>query len=374
MTYLSSSQQDQRRFWMATKYSLHKYMFVEVVQASQLAEPIPVRAALVRVASMGFFFNMTVLSAQACWGATCWNDQRVRDAVLAWQAHFAFELVEPITVCMNMPGAHAALIVRQAWASYSFPICTGRSASATGMALARNLLRVTDADSEALGEDFGPETLQAIADFIRRVAGHLPAEQQQAIEHVALLQGMADRMFSASHMKGTLAYDMLFLLRCLLMAGYIKDSNHLAAALSAALPVVLPDPVMAKFFQSVLEEHHTIPSGSTLYRHRLTIHIGFCRWLADQTHTMLLQGVCRWATIDSSPQGVWDWVLTGASTLQTSDLVVCFRDANSLIRLGIADTEESRVEQSRLVARIGPKLLIVQGPEHEAAAISRVCP
>ena len=75
-----------------------------------------------------------------------------------------------------------------------------------------------------------------------------------------------------------------------------------------------------------------VPSKSILQRHRLTVHLGFCAWVAELTDAMLNDsaGVVRWATMDASPQGGVDWIMSGATIMKVSDLVSAFRQANAL--------------------------------------------
>jgi hypothetical protein len=117
--------------------------------------------------------------------------------------------------------------------------------------------------------------------------------QQQAVESVAHLQSMTDNMVIASHMKGSLSFDMLFLLRCLILSGFLNDAHQLKEAVLHSLPLAVADASMCAYFQSMANETHAVPSGTTLYRHRLTVHIALCRWLAKRTGDMLANGVCR---------------------------------------------------------------------------------
>ena len=107
-----------------------------------------------------------------------------------------------------------------------------------------------------------------------------------------------------------------------------------------------------------------VPGRSTMYRHRLTFHQGFCRWLGKCARVMLSSsgGVTRWGTLDSSPQGSFDWLLTGASTMCSCDLSACYRDANRLIALGQGPISDEACDEQKIIhLRLSPLLQIVQG-------------
>ena len=125
-------------------------------------------------------------------------------------------------------------------------------------------------------------------------------------------------------------------------------------------------PELLESLEADLCKPRRIPSRTSLYRHRLTVHIGLCRWLAASCLPILLdeEGFCRWGTLDASPQGAWDWVLSGATLVAGSQLRRCFEDANQLIALGRSDTaaEEDNISQQHVLARqLAESLCVVQG-------------
>ena len=67
-------------------------------------------------------------------------------------------------------------------------------------------------------------------------------------------------------------------------------------------------------------------------------------------------GVTRWSTVDSSPQGGWDFVLHGSTVLCNSDLVVCATLANRL-HDALLDPEEMR----RTMQELNTKLKMFAG-------------
>ena len=151
-------------------------------------------------------------------------------------------------------------------------------------------------------------------------------------------------------------------MRALLMAGYLKDCRELKEALRAALPLIVQDADVCKPMQGLLGEQHTVPSSATLYRRRLSFQAGFCRWPSDRNAEMMHgRGCCRWGTMDSSPQGAFDWLLSGSACVRNDDLPAALVEANRLIELRQEDSEDARDQQQRLVASLGPKLMLLPG-------------
>ena len=151
---------------------------------------------------------------------------------------------------------------------------------------------------------------------------------------------------------------MEFLLTCLMAAGYLRDSCELVEAVRTAIFIAAPE----KHLQSYLLQHlntqvRAVPSKSTLQRHRLTVHLGFCAWVAELTEAMLNDsaGVVRWATMDASPQGGVDWIMSGATIMKVSDLVSAFRQANALCY------EVDKAATAIIVEELASKLQIHQG-------------
>ena len=84
----------------------------------------------------------------------------------------------------------------------------------------------------------------------------------------------------------------------------------------------------------MMSSKHALPSPSTLYRHRLTLHMAFCRLAQEQMRSMLSDGlVVRWGTMDSSPQRAHNWLMVGFATMCVSDLGPSLQLAHRLYEL-----------------------------------------
>ena len=128
------------------------------------------------------------------------------------------------------------------------------------------------------------------------------------------------------------------------------------SALRHAIYIVVDEPRLRAHLLSVLEEKH-IPRISALYRHRLTLHLGYCSMI-QETHEAMLKssgGCVRWSTLDSSPQGGVDYLMWGCSTMKQSDLIPAMVLAEQLAS-SMGDEEEER----RVVKLLDPLITLVK--------------
>ena len=79
-----------------------------------------------------------------------------------------------------------------------------------------------------------------------------------------------------------------------------------------ALGVAIRDKALKQHMLAEIDRPRAVPSASTLSKHRPTVH-------------MLDGGVVLHGTIDSSPQGPYDFVMHGARQLTLDAVVQCFR-------------------------------------------------
>lgn len=176
--------------------------------------------------------------------------------------------------------------------------------------------------------------LQDIADLLRRAAGSMnEVDRAQATLHVQMLQRTVDAMTLDSHLQSRRAFDMEFLVKCIVTGGFLRNASELRESLEHSLAIVVRDRRLRVFLQEQMQTLRT-PSSTSMYRHRLTLHQGYCRFLGHLHKACLSSGggVARWGTLDSSPQGAWDWLLSGATIMKASQLADAFGDANELIR------------------------------------------
>ena len=133
-----------------------------------------------------------------------------------------------------------------------------------------------------------------------------------------------------------MAFDMIHLIQCMVLVSYGKDVQDLRHMCLSALRAVCRDDGLRSYYEDLLMQSRALPSSSTIYRHRATLHMGWCRMLSKEADCWLMEpeGVTRWGTLDSSGQGDRELVYTGYVTVLNKDLPALFLNAVDLIRLG----------------------------------------
>lgn len=124
------------------------------------------------------------------------------------------------------------------------------------------------------------------------------------------------------------------MIKCLCLCGLLKSSTTLKNAIRLSLKSWVHDEALAEYLdQELVATAHAVPSRTVLYRHRLMLSIGFCRFLQDKNAELLAMdgGVVRWSTCDGSPVAGWDWLLYGHVTLPVVVLLETFKDASAYV-------------------------------------------
>ena len=128
-------------------------------------------------------------------------------------------------------------------------------------------------------------------------------------------------------------YHLRVVIEALLMAGNLRASGTFRETIVCALRLALP-PATAQFFvDEVVSKATSVPSPTTLYRHRLTLTTGFYSWLAEENERKLQEGSIRYLGIDKSPQGNEDWLMTLETTISKNNLRELFRQAQDLYEM-----------------------------------------
>ena len=389
LSCLSSAQRCVREYWSLTKYAENPLIILDVLAAVKFARPVTVRSAHVVCAPTSLFFECTPFSAEELLKQSVVSGDLVMNILFDWRSKFCgigdsqpmqtseelLSALKKLRTCFCMPAPHALLIAGGVWSSYSFPVAQGRSAGGMGLRLAADLYRPVAGQlvqgvqgqnkiAEGLDSLLQPDTLQAIADFIRKAAQEVPHLACEAATHVALLQNTVDSLVQDAQATSRRAFSLETLVHSLIISGYLHNSADMRDLLRSALRVCIRVPELLEHFDSLHCKPRRVPGASTLYRHRLTVHIAFCRWVSNVNNPIVLDesGFCRWGTLDSSPQGSWDWLLAGATLARMAVVESCYEDANQLIVLGKQqDSKFTADEQTAVAHRLARHLSIVQG-------------
>lgn len=185
-----------------------------------------------------------------------------------------------------------------------------------------------------------------------KLRANMPEAPDEAVlDTLRWLECRRDAIVKADGLHTQLVFDMSLLIECLLFGACLRDMASMRKGLEHAIRIVARDTAIRDHLLGMLDLR-VAPSPTTIRRHRLTLHVGFNLAIRDRVADDLVnRGVFRWGTLDSSPQGGWDWLMHGARSMSGSALVVAFRAANRLCdpSLGIAEARTIINELSGLL-------------------------
>ena len=361
---------------------------VEVVAATALQQSRRVNIAGLSKANKATFINLTRLSVDTLLDQETVCHRVMRDVVHDWERSYngcrAIADSEEMRFAVRLPSPHCLLLSSNVWKSYALPLVRGRIAGGMGAShpLARRLMQPLlsvaagaevdvnqdDADVFALN----PVYIQSLADSIRELAASSALEGLQRSEikyHLEILQRSRDLMVVATHSSRTKTFDIDSLINCLMLSGFLRSSASMRLAIKYAIKSISLEPSTQARCLDLLSEKHSVPSRTTIYRHRLTLHAGYCLLQQELLKDMMDDpaGITRLGTVDSSPDGEYDWVMCGFTTIRNADLAQCLEHAHRLVRLAelagdeeIADDVEA--ETADIMEYLAPRLAIVQAP------------
>jgi hypothetical protein len=165
-----------REFWRSTKFAECPLLFVEVKCLVRLADPREVHFDMLRDFS-AMVAQVTEFSAQNVWDDVASVQRPVREAFRSRCRTSGFPLLDsPVSLCLNIPVAHALMLAGGSWSSYAIPVAHGRVASGLGTGSLKILYRGLNLDDhvDALGPpaQLGPDAYEDTT-VIRNVAtGH----------------------------------------------------------------------------------------------------------------------------------------------------------------------------------------------------------
>jgi hypothetical protein len=275
-----------------------------------------------------------------------------------------------IDTLLYAPTAHALLLSCKAWTRWAFPLVEGRVARAFRMNLANAVIGkfgASDIDKGRLGgaiqddeddERHSSSQLQGAADAMREcleLPGVSTTLQDTLYHHIVQLQRLSHNAFRDEHMTNTKLFDVEVLIHSVVASGLIRDISNFREVLVHAIYVITKNKALQKHLIKILDKPNTVPSPTTLLRHRLTLHMGYCRLLADISEAILSSkgGAASWSTLDLSPHRGVEYVLHGMSMMKQSDLVAAFDLANALFE----HNQDERETQDKL----SEKLRLEQG-------------
>ncbi len=376
LTFLSQEQVTMQDFWRKLGVTQQAMFFMEVVDAKRLEVPQPVVQHLGGSKPKSLFFLMSAVSRQRVFAARCFGGGSVVDALRGWSAAFnhnrplpggAVDSDADLRLCVAMFGPTAILCALRRWTSFCFPWSRGRKSAGLGLNFIRHLTRGLEPrhgqDSEDAADAFSADSVQSLADLLRVLSQHCPEHERDIAFQVAWLQRLRDSMVQQAHLRGQSAYTMIHLVNCMMLACKGKDMHRVRDIMKAAVNAAVREDAVRRHYLAMLDEPRQVPSPTTMYRHRLTLHLGYCRLLAALTRECMGRpgGICRWGTVDSSEQGNFDLLYHGVTTMAVVDLVPRFRDALELLRQGPGHPAQDCGHLRAITARLAGALVIRAG-------------
>ena len=368
LSYLDRPQRAVHDYWQATRHSGCPVLFLEFVECVSLAQPVLVSGLASMHPTSHLFMKITPFSSnRALQELVHEQAATTRDVIGHWanihnQGRSLFDDDGGLCLSMCMPAPHLALVVSKRWRMWGFPLVNGRAGNGFGYKLVPVLAGIRApiaAEHVALDHadphrQFSPGQFLDLADALRLVLANfgcnMPQHQHADLcQHIQWLMQMRNCLVMEELRRSSRMFDLRLLISCVVTAGYLKHMGSLKDALVAAVVVIVSDPAAAQYFKELLTTSGAVPSPRTLFRARLSVHIGVCKW-QQNVHEDMLQGdgVFRWATVDSSPQGGWEWVLHAATTMRISDAVAALRTATMLATSDDVDTPECAAALKRL--------------------------
>ena len=274
-----------------------------------------------------------------------------------------------ILIALFMPIPHVFHICSHDWTAWAFPLPADRHAfRALGLHLRNPLLRDVDiasaqnraaelsddvvaTDSVDLITSAGINMLQ---NTLRRVFASDPSDD--VARQIIWLQRRRDYLLESKLQSAIKGYDMISLVRMLMLAGFMRNMTTLQDAFKFAVACAIRDPAVLKHTVSDLEATRAVPSGRTFFWRQLTVHMGYCVLESEITTRFLELGCVRYFTIDSTPHAGIEKVMHGARIMYNADLVRAFQAAYRMVDPLLDETEMKRISNE-----FSPMLQWVQG-------------
>ena len=130
-------------------------------------------------------------------------------------------------------------------------------------------------------------------------------------------------------------HKAIYLLECAIFAGCVRDAGNFKYTLESAVRCSLhSDPHLRFYVLHKLDQEHSIPSYTTLWRGRLLLGAAVNLFFQAETDTA---GMVHWATFDYSPLMGRDWQNYGVQSMNAGDLIPGLQWVKQLWRKEVAE-------------------------------------
>ena len=260
------------------------------------------------------------------------------------------------TLCLRMPVAFACQAMCGAWSFVAVPDPspgqlfnpTAQRSRLAGWSHCPTLqdqfeeLPVLGADpQERLNLDSAGFVVDTLRKAAVRLDPHDPAEKQllESCQRAAhLLQAFEDDLDPASMHQGILStrgrvtasnlpYQAAFLIKCLMLSCYLRDSKNLKKVLERSVEAVVPRSMSGAVLEALKDVH--LPTPTKLSRARFIVDVAFMLFKRT-VHSSSLDSSVRYIMVDSSVQGHHDFELIRATTLDLTSAADMYAAAQEL--------------------------------------------
>ena len=370
MHMYKSMEVDVRDFWTTTNATVSELFRLEIVDVVALSSPQHVFASTsISGFARGDVFALSQFSFQSCMS----NTPGIANKILEWQLAFNKNFLDNADAIHDrvlvLPMPFAILTLKKALKIWAFPIRTATAKLRPGMLLLHSLWKdYDDCQLVDLSHIQYDDLFLQTADSLRvlrswLVNNTLPTNQEELVELVTWQIQYYDqeRIARLRRERGimTRKYHIYCLLRYVIAAGYLRISSNLRVVVQEVLHAAVEDG-SSSLLSEMINFEHAVPSAYTLLTHRITVHGAYCLWVREVVHN-LMRGchVTRWATVDSSPQGGYDWILWGHIVMRNDNLQDSLKLSHRLAQ--IASSDDHRLEEISIVATLADRLRRISG-------------
>jgi len=307
----------------------------------------------------GFFFELTQYLSERLVDSLDTGGNQVRETLRRWSQLHGLPPDAPRDIAWSMPVPFCILISMGQWRSSAIPLCKGNASNGLGYGLARPLVGqaladgaaavgVADGEAEAGDMEVSERGIQHLADHLR--AGLRHADTPSLRTCIGWVQSRRDSIFLTRVRCDERAHMMETLIMAVLASSNMRSADGLKDTIERRIRLVIQDAELLAHYLQLLLSTRIVPSPSSVIRHRLTLQIGFQRWQADIRADLLTKpgGCVSWRTVDSSPQGGWDWVFHGGREVAVADLARAYELSLELNEVAVTDPERGRQAHSDL--------------------------
>ena len=318
------------------------------------------------------FSILTSFTYQRCLDGGVIGGQSCAELMRAWTEKYRIqaprnddnEVVARTAILLPIP--HALLCAGGFWKSWAFPVLLGRRAGGQRSGLVKKLwahitqetLASAAAGRSAMFKDsFGADDLLSVAETFQQCLQlqSCDGELRELVKHhLGWLLNMRANLQSRQMGVTKKAYDLDVLIKSVVASGLLTQASHLRTIFELAIDVSVGDPPLRDHLKQLLGCQGALPGQATLYRHRLTLHMGLCSIAQDFNKSLVGSrgGLVSWRTLDLSPQGGVEWLLQRTSCMKQSSLARAF-DLSLMLYL-----DDESAESQAAVADELKKLLV----------------